>query len=116
MRFLWHELARAEYGEAVDYYLSHAGPVVACNFKTALNQVLSLLEEHPAIGAETSRDARRIPLHGFPFNLVYRLRADSIVIVAIANQARRPGVLGRAVMRLLPHASLLISTPLGRWS
>lgn len=94
MRLLWHDLARAEYGEAVDYYLSHAGPVVARKFKVALNQVLTLLEEHPSIGAETYRGAHRVPLHGFPFNLIYRLRADSIVIVAIANQARRPGYWG----------------------
>ncbi len=37
MKFLWHDLARAEYDEAVDYYLLLAGPVIARNFSTALN-------------------------------------------------------------------------------
>jgi hypothetical protein len=44
---------------------------------------------------ETYRHARRIPLHGFPFNLAYRLQTDRIVVIAIANQSRRPGYWSR---------------------
>lgn len=94
MKLLSHDLAQAEYDEAVDYYHGHAGPVVAHNFVAAMNKVLCLLEEYSAIGRETYRQARRIPLHGFPFNLVYRPREDSIVIIALANQACRPGYCG----------------------
>lgn len=35
--------------------------------------------------------ARSIALHGFPFDLVYRIYPEMIVIIAIANQSRRPG-------------------------
>lgn len=94
MSLLWHDLARAEYGEAIAYYLVHAGPVIARDFHAAVNRVLSLLEEHPSIGAESYGRARSIPLHGFPFHLVYRIREGDIVIVALANQARRPGYWG----------------------
>lgn len=94
MKFLWHDLARAEYDEAVDYYLLLAGPVIARNFSTALNQTLCLVEEYPEIGAGTYSRARRFPVHGFPFHVVYRIRADAIVIVAVANQSRRPGYWG----------------------
>ncbi len=91
MNIFWHSLARAEYDEAVDYYLQHAGSAIARKFATELNQTLCLLHEQPGIGSETYRRARRFPLHGFPFHLVYRLRADSIVIIAVASQSRRPG-------------------------
>lgn len=94
MKLLWHDLAEAEYDEAVDYYLDHAGPVIARNFTIALSHALGLLREHPGIGMETQRRARRIPLHGFPFNLVYRLQGDHIMVIAIANQSRRPGYWG----------------------
>jgi len=30
-------------------------------------------------------------LHGFPFDLIYRLQGDKIVIIAVSNQSRRPG-------------------------
>jgi len=69
MKFLWHELARAECDEAVDYYLFLAGPAIARNFSAAVNQALRLVGEHPGIGAETYRQARRFPVHGFPFPL-----------------------------------------------
>lgn len=91
MKHTWHPLAEVEFDEAVDYYLLHAGPGVSRNFTMAIHRALDLLAEHPAIGAQTRNQARRILLHGFPFDLVYRLQADKIVIIAVANQCRRPG-------------------------
>jgi toxin ParE1/3/4 len=84
-------LAEAEFDEAVDYYLLCAGPAVSRNFTRAIHSALALLVEHPAIGAPTRNQARRTLLHGFPFDLIYRLQADKIVIIALANQSRRPG-------------------------
>lgn len=91
MKHRWHRLAVAEYDEAVDYYLMQADPVVGRDFVTVVNSALELLRRHPAIGAHTQHHARRVPLHGFPFDLVYRLGREDIHIVAIANQYRRPG-------------------------
>jgi plasmid stabilization system protein ParE len=91
MKLLWHELAETEHDEAIDYYLDHAGPVIARKFATEVSKALAMLKAQPGIGMETYRYARRIPLHGFPFNLVYRLLTDRIVVIAIANQSRRPG-------------------------
>lgn len=83
--------AEAEYDEAVDYCLLHADPTVGRGFATVVNSALELLSRHPAIGAHTHNQARRISLHGFPFDLVYRLSRESIHIIALANQYRRPG-------------------------
>lgn len=91
MKHRWHPLAEAEYDEAVDYYLLRADPVVGRHFVTVVNSALELLSRHPAIGAHTQKQARRITLHGFPFDLVYRLEREHIHIIALANQYRRPG-------------------------
>ncbi len=91
MKHVWHPLAEVEFDEAVDYYLLHAGPAVSRNFTMAIHSTLELLAEYPAIGAKTRNQARRTLLHGFPFDLVYRLQTDKIVIIAIANQSRAPG-------------------------
>ena len=96
MKLLWHEIAQAEYDETVAYYLDHAGPAIARNFTTALSHALRLLRDHPAIGTETYDRARRIPLHGFPFNLVYRLQADHIVCDRHRQSEPPPRVLGWA--------------------
>ena len=90
MKLSWHDLAREEFNEAIDYYLVHAGAEIAGNFSDAVQARLLLLQEHPAIGSPTQFGARRIPLHGFPFDIVYRADARSTIIVAIANQSRRP--------------------------
>jgi plasmid stabilization system protein ParE len=84
-------LAEAEFDEAVDYYRDHAGANVGRKFATAIKHTLELLLKHPAIGKPTHCQARCIPLHGFPFDLVYRVYLETIVIVAVANQTRRPG-------------------------
>ena len=90
MKLSWHDLAQHEFNEAIDYYLVHAGSGIASNFASAVQTTLLLLCDHPAIGAQTPPNARRIPLNGFPFDIVYRVNPQGITIVAVANQSRRP--------------------------
>lgn len=91
MNHIWHAMAEVEYHEALDYYLLYASPAVSRNFATVISSTLALLFRHPVIGTQTRNQARRIPLHGFPFDLVYRLNRENIVIIAVANQSRRTG-------------------------
>lgn len=90
MKLSWHDLAREEFNEAIDYYLVHAGLEIACNFADVVQARLSLLHDHPAIGAPAHSTTRRTPVSGFPFDIVYRANSQEIIIVAIANQSRRP--------------------------
>ncbi|HWR78213.1 MAG TPA: type II toxin-antitoxin system RelE/ParE family toxin [Thiobacillus sp.] len=91
MKHILHPLAEAEFDAALDYYVIHAGANIGRKFATAINHTLELLLEHPAIGKPMYRQARSIPLHGFPFDLVNRVYPEMIVIIAVANQSRRPG-------------------------
>ena len=98
MKHVWHPLAETEFDQAlVDYYTVHAGANISRKFATAAKQTLGLLHEHPAIGKPIQCQARSIPLHEFPFDLVYRIYHGMLVIIAIANQSCRPGVLSGAV-------------------
>lgn len=61
-----------------------------------LRETVALISEHPAIGSVVHRAkvrgvARRVPLRRFPYFVVYRERADSIELVALAHMSRRPG-------------------------
>lgn len=91
MKHRWHPLAQAEYEEGLDYYLAEAGPSIARNLATAVADALALMLEHPQIGVRTRVRARRLALHGFPYDLVYRVEADVLIILALSNQSRRPG-------------------------
>ena len=90
MKHVWHPLAETEFNEALDYYGVNAGANVSRKFATAINHTLGLLLEYPAIGKPTHPQAHSISLHGFPFDLVYRVYPEKIIILAIANQSRRP--------------------------
>ena len=49
------------------------------------------LETYPEMGTPRNHGTRRILLARFPFDLVYIIEAESIVILALAHQRRRPG-------------------------
>ncbi len=73
MKHVWHPSAETEFDEALDYYAVHAGINISRKFATTIKQTLGLLHEHPDIAKPTQKQARSIPLHGFPFDLVYRI-------------------------------------------
>ena len=91
MKHVWHPLAETEFDETLNYYAVHAGVNVGRKFAIAIKQTPGLLHDQPAIGKPIQCQARSIPLHEFPFDLVYRIYHGMLVIIAIANQSRRPG-------------------------
>ena len=56
-------------------------------------KVVDRLEENPRGGMPMSTDqrTRRLLVSRFPYQVVYRLRPDEIVVVAVAHLKRRPG-------------------------
>lgn len=52
---------------------------------------LRTIEEFPQLGAHRSHGCRRFLLVSFPFDLVYRLSDDRILIVALAHHRRKHG-------------------------
>lgn len=86
------EPASEEFTEAVRWYEARRAGLGG-EFFDAVARTLSLIENHPEIGALMSADGqtRRTLVTKFPYQVVYRLRSTEIVIVAIAHLKRRPG-------------------------
>ena len=84
--------AADELSDAVRWYESRRAGLGG-EFFDAVSASLSLVETNPEIGTTISADGqtRRVLVARFPYQLVYRLRATEIVIVAIAHMKRRPG-------------------------
>lgn len=91
MRIVWQDHAKIELKEAVQYYRANAGEDVAHDFRDEVRRLTRQLLEHPEIGARIHREIRRYPLHDHPFNIIYRLTTEAVIIVALAHQRRRPG-------------------------
>ena len=78
--------------EAVRWYEARR-PALGRELFDAVANTLELIANHPEIGDSTSVDhnTRRALVPRFPYQVVYRLRPEETVIVAVAHLKRRPG-------------------------
>ena len=91
MRIVWQAQAAIELNAAIDYYHFQASTAVATDFRDEVERAINLLCKHTKLGMQVRHSARRLILTGYPFDLVYREEQDSIIIIALAHQRRRPG-------------------------
>lgn len=84
--------AAAELYEAVGWY-ERQRPGLGADLFDAISHTLSFIESNPEAGVAVSADSqtRRFMVRRFPYQVVYRIRTDEIVIVAVAHSKRRPG-------------------------
>lgn len=91
MKTVFLAAARVDFDEAIDRYATHASPLIAEKFITEFEHALRLVVEHPQLGVPISKNARAMMFRGFPYRLIYRNASDTVFIVAVAHQRRRPG-------------------------
>lgn len=85
-----HE-ASNEFAEAVRWYEEQRQGLGA-EFYESVVETTARIQDNPACGPPVSKDerTRRLLVSRFPYQVVYRLREDEIVIVAVAHVKRRP--------------------------
>ena len=91
MKAIFLKSAHAELDAAVDYYTDHASDRVADAFLQDAVHTRQRLIEYPEIGKLVSKRLRALSFRHFPYFLIYRISADTISILAVAHQRRRPG-------------------------
>lgn len=57
----------------------------------AVSHVFVVVEQFPESGTRRRATARQLPVRGFPFVVVYRIRPHDVHVVALAHAKRRPG-------------------------
>ncbi|GFO58017.1 hypothetical protein GMST_03420 [Geomonas silvestris] len=82
--------AAEEFREAASYYEQKA-PGVGFVFVAEVHRAVEIARSHPLSGRAVGRHLRSTPLHNFPFSIIYTLNQESVLIVAVAHQKRRPG-------------------------
>jgi plasmid stabilization system protein ParE len=83
--------ARQEFAEAARWYAVEAGGFRAADFNNTVKRTVNLLVAHPAMGTPSPHNTRRIVVHRYPYAIVYRADVDTVRILAVAHQHRRPG-------------------------
>jgi hypothetical protein len=89
MRIRFLEIAQIELDEAIGYY-NHELPGLGEAFLTEVLNVLDRIGKYPEAWQSFSKRTRRCQTRRFPYGIIYQIRKDEILIVAIANLHRKP--------------------------
>jgi plasmid stabilization system protein ParE len=65
-------------------------PSAAVRFFDEFDRLKALIRSNPKIGRSTDNGLRRFPFRHFPFDLVYEVRPDEVVITMVAHHRRNP--------------------------
>lgn len=89
LRFL--PAAEAELIRELRYFEKNARPGTAARFQAAVEAAARMATRHPLGGAPSCKGTRAYKLARFPFLLIYRVRSDETLIVALAPTSRKEG-------------------------
>jgi hypothetical protein len=97
LRLRIHRLALAEIDHEVDYYESRSAGLGA-ELEDEIDAVFETILQFPQAAPQWKErpDRRVAALDRFPFTLVYQIKFDEIVVLALAvHTSRRPGYWSR---------------------
>jgi len=81
--------AEKEFREAARYYENEA-PGVGLAFIIEVRKAVDAIAARPLSYPKVIGSIRKHVLNHFPYNLLYSVEADMILVVAVAHQKRRP--------------------------
>lgn len=87
IRFL--AVAEAELAEAVDWY-NEQSEGLGFQFAAEVRQTLARIVEHPAAWLPLTPATRRCRTRRFPYGVVYQVRGNELLIVAVMHLHRAP--------------------------
>jgi len=81
--------ADVEFREAARYYEDKA-PGLGVAFIAEVHRAAAAVVLQPSIGSLVDDEQRKFVLRRFPYNLIYAVEGDEVVITAVAHHKRRP--------------------------
>ena len=90
MTFALHPGAEQDIADALDFYATQAGIVVAQRFLAEFERVANLWVRHPEFGTPASNGQRVFPLQVFRYSVVYQPITSSSRVIVVRHQRRRP--------------------------
>ena len=89
MRIRFLETARIELDDAIEYY-NYEVPGLGDAFLTEVLNALDRIGKYPEAWQPSSKRTRRCQIRRFPYGIMYQIRKDEILVVAIPNLHRKP--------------------------
>jgi toxin ParE1/3/4 len=88
-RLIVASIASQELVDAADWY-HRQQPGLEHRFLDAVDATLVSIADEPRSGADIGRNLRAELVPGFPYRIIFRVKADEIRVVAIFHTARNP--------------------------
>ena len=89
MNVIFLDVAISELNETFDYY-----ELLQINlgnkFVNAVEKSVELIQYYPKGWHALSQDVRRCVIKNFPYGVIYQIKGNEIVVIAIANLHRKP--------------------------
>ena len=76
---------------AADWYIDAGAWSASHNLRREVALALDRLAYAPGLGTRAAENTRILPIHRFPYSLVYRHQGDDVRVIAVAHQSRAPG-------------------------
>lgn len=89
MRIRFLEIAKIELDEAIHFYNNEASGLGDL-FLTEVLKCLERIAKYPQSWHPCSKRTRRCRTRRFPYGIIYQIRKEEILVVAIANLHRKP--------------------------
>ena len=89
MRARFTSVAETEFSDAADFYENSETGIGEEFIDTVLSSI-ARIQAFPNLGRPLKRNFRSIPTTTFPYNLIYEVLNEEIIIHAVAHQSRKP--------------------------
>ncbi|MDY6969846.1 MAG: type II toxin-antitoxin system RelE/ParE family toxin [Spirochaetota bacterium] len=89
MKINFLEIAQIELDDAIEYY-NYESPGLGDAFLLDVLNALDRIGQFPEAWHPCSKRARRCQTRRFPYGIIYQIRENEILVVAVANLHRDP--------------------------
>ncbi len=89
MRVDFLDAAESEFLEAISYYNGESEGL-GYEFAAEVNRAIGRISEYPNAWTQLSKRTRRCRTNRFPYGVIYQIRSDMILILAIMHLHRDP--------------------------
>lgn len=89
MKLTFLDAAQSEFDETIDYYEEQSS-ALGFEFAEEVEQALMRIEHYPEAWSPLSPRVRRCLVNRFPYGVIYQVRDEHVIVVAIQNLHRKP--------------------------
>ena len=89
MKVLFLEIAEQEFYDSQEYY-EEKQTNLGNKFKSEAFNSLKRIQKFPNMFVKIKKDIRKCIINKFPFNILYSIEGDYILVIAISHHHRNP--------------------------